>query len=125
MLDLTYQDDLAENLAVARDRGVWIFGNGQFARALHHALRALAVPVHGFLISAGPSGVTDGVRSSQSMTPHHGTSTNVVWVGVFNHESNANYEKIYALCKGFGFERVLFRLCSSKPWRPGWAGATR
>jgi FkbM family methyltransferase len=105
--DLSFPERPEETLTAARERGVWIFGCGQFARALRHALESLAVPIKGFLTSAGFATVVDGVAVTPISDVVLSGDRDEVWIGVFNHHPNANLEKIFKLCRSVGFTRVL------------------
>lgn len=104
--DLSFDADTVR-LDEARRDGVLIFGSGNFARALKLALDALGVPVVAFVNSAGPAHTQDGlaVLPLAEVDPVH--RTKAMWVGVFNHQPNANYALLKSLCQEAGFARVV------------------
>ena len=106
--DLSFQNDSDQVLVRAKRDGVVIFGCGNFARALKSALSQLGVTVTAFVVTQGPATTLDDtpvLPVSQSVAINGNRN---IWVGVFNHQSNANYSKLNSVCLSAGFESIVF-----------------
>lgn len=121
--DLSFQDNLSDELARARRDGIVIFGSGNFARALKVALDQLGAVVKAFVVSQGEQTTLDGVPVLPIADAIQENGCRNIWIGIFNHQPNANYLKLSNLCQSLGFEHILgitqyFELVASQlGWR--------
>ncbi len=106
--DLSFQNNLSDELARARRDGIVIFGSGNFARALKAALDQLGVVVNAFVVSQGPQTTLDGIPVLPITDAIHEKGCRHIWIGIFNHQPNANYGNLSRVCKELGFEHILF-----------------
>ena len=106
--DLSFQDNLSDELARARRDGIVIFGSGNFARALKAALDQLGVVVNAFVVSQGPQTTLDGIPVLPIADAIHENGCRHIWIGIFNHQPNANYGNLNRVCQELGFEHILF-----------------
>jgi FkbM family methyltransferase len=106
--DLSFQDDSKQVLARAQRDGVVIFGSGKFARALKVALSHLNISVTAFVVTQGHATTLEGIPVLPVAESVAVNGNRNIWVGVFNHQPNANYDTLNSICLGAGFEHIVF-----------------
>jgi FkbM family methyltransferase len=94
-------------LAEARKVGVLIFGNGSFASALAHALKAIGIRVTALVVTAPRADTHDGIPLIALASLDQHMQRLPMWIGVFNREGPSDYAALAALCRASGVLNLL------------------